>query len=213
MKRVAFTFLVGGLLAASLINACKNPAGPSNQMAFPPSRDLSPQEILGMEGIHSIHYTEYDSVVVNGHVYGPSTPSIEMYLDSTHKKVIQYHPLNITVYDLGEHLVWNYYDGQLTYPQLPNVQAAYDQDIQANCGSWLTGPYSLLQQEMLGDKLCDVFIDSAGRQEWVWIDHRLPIQRRRTGAYDNLYEITVTQKRGIEVNRHFPDSLFAPPRN
>jgi len=196
---------------ALLIDACVNSTHIMTEVVFPPSRDLSAREILTKEGIHSIHYMDYDSVVVNGESDKSFALTFEFFFDSTHEKCIQYGPLNITVADLANHTGWNYIYGHLTYPHLA-LQAMHDQDIQAYLGSWLEQPYSLLRRDTLGDKICNVYTDRRGYQEWVWLDHGLPIQRRRAGGMQNVYQITTTQKRNIEVDVSFPDSIFVPPK-
>jgi hypothetical protein len=197
-----------------ICNSCKQTTSPSETPVSAPSRDLPAREIMKIQGITSIHYVEYDSIVVNGTPYRGFLASHETYFDSSRMKQIQYilgtPNMNITVYDLNKDSAWNHYSGQLTYPQLPNLRLAFEENIQSSLGSRLKGPITLMRSEYLGDKLCNVFTDSTGYQEWVWIKHRLPIQHRSEAHYD-VYQISVVQKRNIEINYLLPNSIFEPP--
>ena len=198
------------------LSTCKLPVSPYEETISAPSRNLSAGEIMKLEGITSIHYIDYDSVVVNGHPDSGFVANFEYFIDTSRMKMIQYYlgtpNWNITVYNLNNDSAWNYYSGQLTYPQLPNLQLAFNQNIQAYLGSWLKDPITFLRTEYIGDKLCNVFTDSTGSQEWIWIKYRIPIQRRVEGSYDNLHQISVVQKRNIEINEQFSNSIFEPPQ-
>ncbi|MGH7595356.1 MAG: hypothetical protein ACREOI_03345 [bacterium] len=171
---------------------------------------------MNIQGITSIHYIDYDSVVVNGRSDKAFVPYFEYHIDTARFKIDQYYlgtpHWNTTVYDLGKFVVWNYYSGTLTYPQLPDLRAAFESNIQARLGSWLKGPIEFVGTEYIGGKFCNVFRDSTGLQEWVWIEHRLPIQRRRESVNRGIHQITVEQKRQIEINGQFQNSLFEPPK-
>ncbi len=193
-------------------SSCNSPTGPDNFPMPAPSRDLSAHEIFAAEGITSIHFVVYDSVVVNGQSDSSFAPIFEVYFDSTHEKFMQY-PSNITVYDLKKGIAWNDYEGHLTYPQLPNLDTAYNQDVQAYLGSWFTQSPPFLKTEVILGKVCNVFGDSGGYREWVWVDHRLPIQRGGGTVHYDVTQTTVTQYRVLEVNVPFSDSLFEPPAN
>lgn len=181
-----------------------------------PSRSLPGREIMKMQGITSIHYIDYDSVVVNGSSDKAFAPYVEYHIDTTRCRIDQYYlgtpHWNTTVYDLGQFIAWNYSSGTLTYPQLPDLRAACESSFQARLGSWLNSPIEFVGTEYIGGKFCNVFRDSTGRQEWVWIEHRLPIQRRRESVNRGIHQITVEQKRQIEINGQFQDSLFEPPK-
>lgn len=195
--------------------SCKQSTIPLEERIFAPSRNLPASEIMKLQGITSIHYVDYDSVVVNGDPDSGFIAFFENFIDSSRMKMIQYYfgtpNWNITVYDLNIDSAWNYYSGQLTHPQLPDLQLAFDMNIQTYLGSWLQGPITFLHTEYIGDKSCNVFTDSTGYQEWVWTKYRLPIQRR-VESYHDVHQISVMQKRGIEVNIQFSNSIFEPPR-
>jgi len=195
--------------------SCKQSTSPSEEPVSAPSRNLPASEIMRIQGITSIHYVDYDSIVVNGVSDSGFVANFEYFIDYNRMKLIQYYlgtpNWNTNVYDLKKDSAWNYYSGQLTYPQLPNLQLAYDENIQAYLGSWLKGPSTFLRTEYIGDKLCNVFSDSTGYQEWVWTKHYIPIQRRGESNYD-VHQISVVQKRNIDINLQFSDSIFEPPR-
>jgi hypothetical protein len=201
-------------LTAIICFSCKQTTTPLEEPISAPSRNLPASEIMKLQGITSIHYVDYDSVVVNGNSDSGFVAFFENFIDSSRMKMIQYYlgtpNWNITVYDLNIDTAWNYYSGQLTYPQLPDLQLAFEMNIQAYLGSWLQGPFTFLRTEYICDKLCNVFTDSTGYQEWVWTKYRLPIQRRVESYYD-IHQITVFQKRAIEVNIQFSNSIFEPP--
>lgn len=60
-----------------------------------------------------------------------------------------------------------------------------------------------MNQYYPGTKLCNVFEGSSGYMEWVWIEYRLPIQHRRVGGHRGIHQITVSQKKQIEINIEF----------
>ncbi len=195
---------------------CKQSTSPSELPVSAPSRNLPASEIMKLQGITSIHYVDYDSVVINGDPDDGFVANCEFFIETNRMKMSQYYlgtpNWNTTVYDLNKDSAWNNYSGQLTFPQYPNLQVAFDMNIQAYLGSWLKDPITYLGTEYVGDKLCNVFKDSTSYQEWVWIKHRIPIQRRREGSHNNIHQISVSQKRNIEVNVQFSNSIFEPPR-
>ena len=83
--------------------------------------------------------------------------------------------------------------------------------MQASLGSWLIGDPHFLRNEYINGKLCSVYEDSTGYQEWIWVKYKLPIQRRSYLYYD-VQQITVLQKRIIEINSVIPDSIYEPPK-
>ena len=202
--------------ATLFLSTCKEPVSPNEEPISALSRNLPASEIMKLEGITSIHYIEYDSVVVNGQPDSSFVANFEYFIDTSRMKMIQYYlgtpNWNTTVFNLNNDSVWTYYSGQLTYSRLPNLQLAFNQNIQAYLGSWLRDPIKFLRTEYIGDKLCNVFTDSTGLHEWIWIKYRLPIQRRSEGSYDNIHQISVTQKRDIEINEQFSNSIFEPPK-
>jgi hypothetical protein len=203
------------VIVFSLIS-CKQSATESEigQPVRAPERSLSASAIMKLQGISSIHYVEYDSVIVNGDIIYPFAPSFEYFIDTCRIKMMQYYfddPLwNVTVYDINKNIAWNKYSGILTYLQLPNWPAAFEQEIQANLGSNLKGDVKYIGRKYLGDKLCDVFEDSTNYQEWVWIKYRLPIQYIRISTNRNITQTAYVQKRNIEINKKFPDDTFDP---
>ena len=210
------------LLTTSFFISCDQATSPPKKPLLKepisaPSRELPAREIMKLERITSIHYIDYDSVVANGHSHSGFVADFEYFIDTSRVKMIQHYPgipnfFNTTVYNLADNTAWNYYSGQLTHPQLPNLQLAFNMTIQACLGGWLKGPITFLGKEYIGDKLCNVLTDFSGLQEWVWVKYRIPIQRRVAGSYDNIYQISVVQKRNIEINVQFPDSIFEPPQ-
>ena len=202
-----------------ILTSCKDSPttiGSTNSPISAPSRNLPATEIMKLEGITSMHFTEYYHVTVNGHADTGFTAQFEYHIDTLHLRMNQYYlgtpNWNISVYDLRNDIAWNYYSGQLTFPHLPDLRRAYEQDVQAFLGGWLSNTQSYVRAEYVNDKLCDVFTDSTGTLEWVWREHRLPIQHRIESTYNNIHQITYRQNRDIQLNITFPDSLFTPPR-
>ncbi len=182
-----------------------------------PSIKLPCDEILRLQGITSIHFVEYDSVIVNGN---PSefTPSEEYYLEKTRSKRVRFitkQPWLTDVLDLNAQLSWHYDSNiqKLTYNKQNNLSTICDDPIRFELGSFLKPPVRYLRTEYIINKLCDVFTDTTGALEWVWTEHRLPIQRLSAGSPDmNVYVIGIKQMRQIEINVQFPDSLFSPQK-
>jgi hypothetical protein len=149
-----------------------------------PSGILPASEIMKQQGISSIHFVEYDSVTINGKSTGPFSPSGEYYLDSGHVKAITFpfegNNKAITVYDISRNIAWNYSSGYLTFLQLQNWLAAYEQEIRIRLGSWLGSNVKYIGRDYFENKLCDIFEDSEGYQEWIWIRYRLPESARKS---------------------------------
>jgi hypothetical protein len=208
--RIAFYFLL------VIFYSCEQLNTPSEELISAPSRNLPAAEIMQVQGINSIHFIKYDSVIVNGNSYDHFVPSVEFDIESDRIKMNQYYlgtpDWNITVYDFKKDSVWHYYSGQLTFSQIPDLRFTIDSYVQSNLGSSLKGPINFLRTEYVGDKLCNVFSDSTGYTEWVWIQYRLPIQYR-VESNNDVHQIGVVQKRNIEINLEFSDVLFEPPNN
>jgi hypothetical protein len=202
-----------------MFTSCRrsSPSEPLQNQALttPPSDTLPPQQLMSILGIYTLHYVEYDSVIVNGVSDSAFYPMNEIYLDTCHYKMIQYFGDNLnwntTVYDVRKNIAWNYYNGQLTYMQLPNWPTAFVQSIQGALGSWLKGPITFLRTESVDGRLCNVFTDSTGLQEWIWPKYLLRIQNRSVGSQRGIYQIGYVRRRQIEVNISIPDTVFEPP--
>ena len=194
-----------------LFASCENSTGPSPVQVTAPSRTDSARDILAAQGIQTIHFLEYDSVVVNGQSQGPFSLSQEIFLDTSRVKIVDAGS-TVATYDLKKGVAWNYENGQLTYMQLPDLQAAYNGIVQALMGSGLRQPVRFLRNEELDGKLCSVFEDSTGLQEWIWNLYKLPIQRKTSGSSDaNVYVTSIVQRRDIQINVPLSDSIFAAP--
>jgi hypothetical protein len=180
-----------------------------------PSRELSPAEIFSLERITSIHFVELYHSTVNGIADTGFSADGETHIDSIHWRYNQYYlgtpGWNVTVYDLADSVVWNYYSGQVTYPELPDIGRAYTTNVQAGLGSFIIGEPIYLRSELIGDKFCDVFTDTTGYVEWVWREHRLPIQRRGEWWYNGIHQITYRRLKIEELNVPFQDGIFEPP--
>ena len=170
---------------------------------------------MAAEGIWSVQFVLYDSTTLNGQPDSAYVPAFGFCIDQNHIKIDQHYlgtpGWNVTVYDLQRNMAWNCYEGHLTYQQLPNLYGAYEGYIQGMLGSHLRRPIQFLGIETIQGRVCNVFSDSTGYREWVWVQHNLPVQGRSEGYYNNLHQISVTQKRRIVVNLAFPDSVFLPP--
>ena len=172
-----------------------------------PSGNLPAKEIMDLQGITSIRFVSYDSVVSSQKHDTAFNPTFEYYIDEKRVKIIQYNPLTITVFAFEYNIAWNYYDGKYSYMNIPNVFAAYSLSVKEQLGSWLNDSWQFLYSESLDGKQCQVFGDNSGLTEWVWTKYRLPIQKKRVGSGD-IYQITYTKKMDIEINKDFPDSIF-----
>jgi hypothetical protein len=170
---------------------------------------------MAAQGITAIQFVDYDSTILNGHPDSAFVAAFGFHIDTNHIKIDQHYlgtpGWNVTVYDLQRDTAWNWYGGHLTYPHLPNLRLAYEGYVQGMLGSWLQGQVQFVGMENIQGRLCNIFTDSTGYREWVWTDHAIPIQRRRESRYNNLHQITYTQKRQVSINLTFPDSVFLPP--
>lgn len=218
MKSIAAGIQAVIFLTAILVFlSCNQTTSPVTQIPIAaPSVALPYTEIMRLQGIHSLHYVVCESTVVNGVSMDQSyTPVGEYFLDSTRVKFMQYyldnHYWNVTVYDLRKNIAWYYYSGQLTYLELPTWPAAFTQTLQSCLGSCLASSQRFVGTEYVDNKLCNVFRDLTGYQEWVWQDHLLPLQQRATGSQQGIYQIGTTRKIIIDINDPFDDSVFEPP--
>ena len=209
--KTSFLFIAPVLLFSS----CKI-IGPSNGLnshpMLAPSRSLPAAEIMKLERITSIHYIDYETT---GRVRADTVffSEEECAIDTSRMRQNQYYDrtpgYNVSVYDLTGGISWNSHWDRFTYTQLPNLHMAYEECVQASLGGWLNERAIYVRSEFVDDKFCDVFTDSAGTWEWIWRDHRLPIQRQRPGFFG---ESTYIQKKHIEINIPLSDTLFTPGR-
>lgn len=212
--RDKIVLLVSGVIIIILnFNDCRGISFLSfNQPVSAPSRNLSATELFYIEGINSLHYVMYYSDEVNGESDSMFKALAEYLVDSEHSKIIQYyldnHNYYITVYNLQKNISWNNYLGTITYPQLPNLYSAHEDNIQSLLGSSLQSPTIFIRTENLDGKLCNVFSDSLGSMEWVWIEHKFPIQHRIVGKFG----INTIRKKIITINEPIPDSIFEAPK-
>jgi hypothetical protein len=175
-------------------NSCRHSTDPNEDNYLPsPYISHSADEIKGIERISTIHF-----VVVNN----SDTMSVEYYIDTNRIKIIANDG---TMRVLYAHTGWYYYSHQVTYETWhTNI---YDQNVQELLGSYIKEPIQRIGLATLDDKNCEIITDSTrSLEEWIWIDHRMPIQEE---FIDNGY---ITKKIIIEVNQLFPDSLFDPPK-
>lgn len=212
MKKIISTSFI--LISIISLISCEQLTENNYQFDYAPSRELSVNEIMHQQGISSIHYIKYDSIIVNGNPFPSFRANNEYYIDSCHYKSIQYYQekpnYNTTVYNICDNIVWNYSNNKLTYPDLPNWPAAFEQSVSSRLGSWLKGIPTYLGTEIVDGKLCEVYEDSTGTVEWVWREYKLPIQRRSERSYD-VHQITVTKKVIVTINQAIPSEVYDPP--
>ena len=214
LKNISPIFIV--YVSVFIFNSCESTSpAPYDDLAILPSMTMPSKEIMQIQGIKNIHYVDYDSVIVNGQIVNSFSPTDEYYLDSCHYKIMQYyldnHNWNTTVYNLCNGTGWNYYSGVVNSLQNIYLAAAYEQAVQSALASWLKGPRHFWGTEYIDGKLCNVYTDSTGYREWIWIKYKLPIQRRNEGSYD-VHEIGVVRKRAIEINQPIYSNVFEPPK-
>ena len=180
-----------------------------------PSANLPASEIMRTQVITTIHFTDYYHLTTNGQADTGFSAWHEFHIDTVHRRFGQYFfgtpDWNVTVYDLKKGIAWNFYNQTLTYPQLPDLRRAYEGNVQRRLGSWLGARQWYVRSEYVNDKYCHVFTDSSGTLEWVWQEHRLPIQHRVEGWSSVDHRITYTQWRDLQINAVYRDSLFGPP--
>lgn len=183
-----------------------------------PEKTLPVREIMHLQGITSIHFAIFDSSIVNGHYYYPPAGYSEYYIDTSRIKIIKLKPespfRNIAVYDVNKGIAWKSTDGKVENLSLGMNYIAlfYGTEAQAVLANGLEGPVRFTGQGYMEDKLCDIFEDTSGVQEWVWVKHRLPVQYIHSWSYDNIGGTEFTKMRNIEINEEFQDEIFAPPQ-
>jgi len=209
-----------GLSITSLVllvslQSCKNqPTQPSQQAVAPVLGTLSASQIMAEEGITSVHYLLFDSAG-GGSISDASFALLDEYcVDSLHDKIIQYNQgksYAISAEDVTRNVEWSYDPvvQTVSYDSGLNMRLAVDDMIQACLGSSLRAPASYLRSEYIGEKFCDVYQDSTGYMEWIWREHRFPLQARNTTHLG----IFTMRKQIIEINVVFPDSTYLPPRH
>lgn len=201
-------------ISAISFYSCDDTASLKEEPFTAPSRDLSAKEIMKTQGITSIHYIDYDSSIVNDESGGSSIASFEYYIDTCHFKGIQYLPegwdSNIAVYDLKKNIAWNFTNGKLSYDETPSCQYYYNLGVKNSLGSRLEKPAYFSGVEVINGNYCNIFKDSNGFTEWIWTKYNLPIQQRRESHNSIFKQITFVQKRIVEINLSFPDTVFEP---
>jgi hypothetical protein len=165
---------------------------------------------MAAQGITSIQFVDYDSAVYYGHPDSSFCGSNGWCIDTSRAKHDQYlfgkRGWEVTVYDLTQDTVWSYETRRRTYQLVPSVRCAFEILVQDALGSYLKGPIRFIGNESIQGRLCNIFEDSTGFREWIWIEHSLPIQRRQDRPH-----VAFVQKRDIVINRAFTDSVFLLP--
>lgn len=182
-----------------------------------PAKTLPAREIMRLQGLNSIHFAIYDSSIVNGDIYYAPAGYSEYYIDTSRIKIIEYNQAsgsrNIRVYDMNKGIVWKSINGKVENLSISMeyISELYRTEIQPVLGNGLEGPLNFTGQGHIENMRCNIFEDTRGFQEWVWINHRLPVRYIRTWNYDNISQTTYIQIRDIEVNKKFSDSIFVLP--
>ncbi len=170
-----------------LFNSCDQSIEPrysSYNPVLAPAQELPVKEIMKSEGITSIHYNEYDSLIVYG-IPRELRPLNEYYIDTLKFVKIELVTSDTTVYDL------------VYFP------LSYQQEVQKALGSWLKNPIKYLGAERLDEELCYSFTDITGYQEWVWDKNRVPVLRRLLRHNNDGDAVTILIKRDIILNQNF----------
>jgi hypothetical protein len=189
------------------ISSCKQSTSPNDKEKYlsPPSQKTSADEIKSIEGINTIHIVEVFTTYYNGDTINRYQ---EYYIDTTRIKIMSYTNRDsiqlIEVSDRKNGCLWIYQFGQLSHPQ---TTSDYDIYVQGLLGSWLNEPIETIGQTVLDGKSCEIITDSTNLKEWIWADHRMPIQRY---SYANNRGF-MYKKIQMEFNQVFPDSLFTAP--
>ena len=216
--KVNLPFSLACVALLCLVQSCKHqptqPAQPVEQSAPLVFRTLPARQIMAEEGITSLHflyYQWYDSA--DGGISDTSLIA-EYYIDSVHFKIMEYiqgKVFSITALDAARNVQWSYDPNVQTfsYDSGYNMRPVVDAMIQAFLGSSLKPTASNLRSEYIEEQMCDVYQDPTGYMEWIWRDHRFPLQSR---SLDKLGIFTL-RKQIIEMNAVFSDSLFLPPRH
>jgi hypothetical protein len=217
--KVNLPFSVACVALLCLLQSCKNqptqPAQPVDQSAPLVFRTLPASQIMAEEGITSLHflyYQWYDSA--DGGSISDTSLIDEYYVDSLYFKITEYDQgkiIAITAIDAARNVQWSYVPvlQTVSYDSGYNMRPAVDYMIQAFLGSSLKPTASNLRSEYIDEQLCDVYQDPTGYMEWIWREHRFPLQSR--GLDD--FGIFTLRKQIIEMNAVFSDSLFLPPRH
>ena len=215
--KVNLPFFVACVALLCLLQSCNHqptqPAQPVEQSAPLVFRTLPASQIMAEEGITSVHflyYLWYDSA--DGASISDTSLIDEYYIDSLHFKIMEYDQgkvFSITTIDAARNDQWSYNSNsqKVWYDSGYNMRPAVDDMIQAFLGSSLKPTASNLKSEYIEQQLCDVYQDPTGYMEWIWREHRFPLQSR---SRDDIGIYTL-RKQIIEMNAAFSDSLFLPP--
>ena len=220
--KVNLPFSVAYVALLCLVQSCKNqptqPARPVEQPTTLVFRTLPASQIMAEEGITSLHFLYYE-LYDSAHGGSSSDTSFilgaEYYVDSVHFKITEYDQgkiIAITAFDAARNVQWSYFPAVQTvsYDSGLNICPAVDEMIQAFLGSSLKPTASYLRSEYIEEQLCDVYQDPTGYMEWIWREHRFPLQSRSITQFGGILTL---RKQIIEMNAVFSDSLFLPPRH
>ena len=219
MIKITFTILFFLLLIS-----CERSFSPivndsQDEILFAPDKDLSVAKILQLQKISTIHFVQWDSVIVNDNIPTEAHIGYELFLDNQHLKTIQFFPDNEpwiqTIIDLENWDVWQYNLKSNTFIELsfPDTLLAFELISKRYIASKLYSECESVRFDLFYDNKCHVVSDSLGNIEWIWVNHGLPIKWQITNEYDGLTVEVNRELREIDINLVFPDSLFIRPSN
>lgn len=153
IKKIVLIYIISFSIACEIDKTPVEPYDSSTIIA--PSADMPLDQILQLQGIHSLHILKYDSAIVNGTSFGYRL-SFELYMDRNRIRHVQYQnsrsPWIITVYDLKNNIHWLYNNNLkiLDYPILPDLERAFELLAKKYIATKLPGKSVLIDHEYLG---------------------------------------------------------------
>jgi len=194
-----------------------SPVNEDSKILFAPDKNLPVKEILNRQRIKTIHFTQWDSIVVNDQpAYGYSI-SWDVYLDSKHIRTTQYltegYPWIVTVIDLEKWKVWQYSHTINSYIELafPDTLVAFETIAKPYITSKLISNLRGDGFEYIDGYYCHVVKDSKANKELIWIKHGFPVQWEITSYPDGIKVKAYRRLHDIEINIDLPDSIFIRP--
>jgi hypothetical protein len=218
MKYLKFLSIIFFLVISACQKDFSSLSDKSNiEILYPPDKNLSVSEILNIQKIRTLHFTQWDSIIVNDQPTDGYSKSWEIYLDSNHIRTVQYlpeeQPWIVTVIDLEEWIVWQYSLVSNIYMNIlfPDTIIAFEQIAKKHLTSRLISDLMSDRYEFIEEYYCHVVKDSVENQEWIWVKHGLPIQWETTNYPDGIKVNAHWKLKEIEINSSFTDSIFIKP--
>jgi outer membrane lipoprotein-sorting protein len=182
---------------------------PNNYKA--PSRNYTLKEIFDYQNIKSIQFHFYDSLSANDESV-KYKESYDIYYDLNRTRNILYidnEPVSIFVKDIKKNISWSYeFDTHILNTTTVDSRIVFDNLAKNYLCTHLTNDIIQKNDTTINKMNCNVFQDSSNTKEWIWNEHRIPIQYEKVFSNPEVISTKIYKMSNIQINIELSDSLF-----